>query len=144
MTTFRYRLTLLCRVRLPQGPRLPYMRTIVTFRFDTTLAGERSFFRDTLRTIVFSRHPENDLFFRDNRRFFAVGAHRRSLADRPGGPLVHQHLLAGLCCNFTSTCLLDFAASSPALAYWTFLHLKVRNWSIFLNCTQFLGLCSSI
>ena len=66
-------------------------------RFDTTLAGERS-------------------FFRDNRRFFAVGAHRRSLADQPGGPMVHQHLLAGL------------AASSPAFDYWTFLHLKVRNW----------------
>ena len=89
---------------------------------DTTLTRERSFFRDNrlffaVRTIVFSH----------NRQFFAVGAHRRSLADRPGGPLVHQHLLAGLCCIFTSTCLLDFAASSPAFACWTFLHLKVCN-----------------
>ena len=27
LTTFRYRLTLLCRVRLPQGPRLPWPST---------------------------------------------------------------------------------------------------------------------
>ena len=111
LTTFRYRLTLLCRVRLPQGPRLPYMRTIVTFIFALTqhLQENDRFFCDTLRTIVFSRHPENNRFFFscNDRRFFAVGAHRRSLADRPGGPMVHQHLLAGLCCIFTSTCLLD-------------------------------------
>ena len=36
LRTFRYRLTLLCRVRLPQGPRLPYMRTMVTFIFALT------------------------------------------------------------------------------------------------------------
>ena len=94
-------------------------------RFDTTLAGERS-------------------YFRDHGQVFCYGAHRRSFADRPGGPLVHQHLLAGLCCIFTSTCLLDFAASSPAFAYWTFLRLKVRNRTVYFNCSRFLGLFSSI
>ena len=60
-------------------------------RFDTTrrfFAGERS-------------------YFHDNWRVFAVRAHWWSFADRPGGPLVHQHMLAGLSCIFTSTCLLD-------------------------------------
>ena len=36
LTTFRYCLTLLCRVRLPQGPRLPKMSMIVTFIFALT------------------------------------------------------------------------------------------------------------
>ena len=40
---------------------------------------------------------------------------------------------------FTNTCLLDFAAFSPAFDYWTFLHLKVRNWTVVFNCLLFLG-----
>ena len=114
LTTFRYRLTLLCRVGLPRGPSPPYMRTIVTFlRFDTTLAGERSFFA----TIgVFS----------------------------PWGPKGGHLLTDQVAQWFTNTCLLDFAAFSPAFDYWTFLHLKVRNWTVFFNCLRFLGLCSSV
>ena len=94
-------------------------------RFDTTLAGEQS-------------------YFRNNRWFFASGG-PPAVTCWPtrwptGSPTLacwtllqfHQHLLAGL------------AASSPALAYWTFLHLKVTNWTIYLNCSRFLGLCSSI
>ena len=72
-----------------------HMRTIVTFGKIFALTQRLAFF--AVRTI----------YFCNNRQFFAVRAHRRSLADRPGGPLVHQHLLAGLCCIFTSTCLLD-------------------------------------
>ena len=112
-------------------------------RFDTTL---RVFLQENncIFGTIGGFSPWEPSYFRDNRWFFAVRAHRRSLADRPGGPLVYQHLLAGLCCIFTSTCLLDFAASSPAFAYWTFLHLKVSNWTVYLNCSQFLWLCSSI
>ena len=89
LTTFRYRLTLLCRVGLPRGPSPPYMRTIVTFlRFDTTLAGERSFFA-TMGSFL------------------------------PWGP-TGGHLLTNQVAQwFTNTCLLDFAAFSPALACWT-------------------------
>ena len=71
-----------------------------------------TFFRDTLRTIVF--------FFRDDRQFFAVGP--------TGGHLPTSQVAQW----FTNTCLLDFAAFSPAFDYWTFLHLKVRNWRYIL------------
>ena len=125
LTTFRYHLTLLCRVRLPQGPRLPYMRTIVTFlRFDTTLAGERSFFA-TMGSFLPWGPTGGHLLTNQVAQWFTNTCLLALLH-------FHQHLLAGL------------AASSPALACWTFLHLKVRNWTVYFNCLRFLGLFSSI
>ena len=138
MTTFRYRLTLLCRVGLPRGPSPPYMRTIVTFlRFDTTLAGERSFF-----------HRGGHLLTDQVAQWFTNTCLLDFAAFSPA-------LACWTCCIFTSICLLDFSAFSPALAWWTcciftsicsldFSVLKIRNRTVYFNYLPFLGLLSSI
>ena len=133
LTTFRYRLTLLCHVRLPQGPRLPWPSA--SFSRKTISSPRSQYSKATCPTVkaggpvkdlhlrVDVRHTnENDRhfylrfdttlagersFFCDNRWFFAVG---------PTG----SHLLTNQVAQwFTNTCLLDFAAFSPALACWT-------------------------
>ena len=76
---------------------------------------------------VFSRQSRT-IVFRVDRRIFAVGP--------TGGRLLTSQVAQW----FTNTCLLDFAASSPAFDYWTFLHLKVRNWILYFNCSRILGI----
>ena len=79
---------------------------------------------DVRHTNENDRFSRRSAFFRDNRErsFFAsIGVFS------PWGPTGGRLLTSQVAQWFTNTCLLDFAASSPAFDYWTFLHLKVRN-----------------
>ena len=101
----------------------------LSLRVDVRHTNENDRFFATIG--VFSRQSRT-IVFRVDRRIFAVGP--------TGGRLLTSQVAQW----FTNTCLLDFAASSPAFDYWTFLHLKVRNWTVVFNCSRFLGLYSSV